>query len=126
MPALAEVPLVLPTDRHGLRNLIDQHLRRHGVASRVIIEIDAFLQIQRLVQRGLGMTILSRAALYESDLSPPLATARIVRPSIERTVAIAHVDGRPLTKAAREVMKLAGTILRNAAGAAWWDARPAG
>ena len=56
MEKLAEVPLILPTQRHGLRSLIDQHLRRHGVSSKVIIEIDAFLQIQRLVQRGRGMT----------------------------------------------------------------------
>jgi LysR family nitrogen assimilation transcriptional regulator len=123
MAALAEVPLFLPTDRHGLRTLIDQHLRRHGVGSRVIIEIDAFLQIQRLVQRGHGMTILSLAALQKSDLSPPLHTARIVRPTIPRTVSVAHVDGRPLTKASREVARLAATVLRQAATEPWWSAR---
>ena len=43
--AIARVPLILPTERHGLRLLLDQHLRRFSVATRVIIEIDAFLQI---------------------------------------------------------------------------------
>ncbi len=122
--ALAGVPLILPTERHGLRSLIDHHLRRHGVSSRVIIEIDAFLQIQRLVQRGRGMTILSLAALHESPLSPPLHTARIVRPTIERTVSLAHVDDRPLTKAAREVARLTAALLRAQAAEAWWHARP--
>jgi LysR family nitrogen assimilation transcriptional regulator len=124
MDALAQVPLILPTGHHGLRQLIDQHLRRIGVAARVEIEIDAFLQIQRLVQRGRGMTILSLAALHESDLSPPLCTARITDPAIERTVYLARADIRPQTKAAREVGRLAADILRGAASQPWWQARP--
>ncbi len=126
LDALARVPLILPTDRHGLRQLIDQHLRRSGLSTNVVIEIDAFLQIQKLVQRQRGMTILSLAALYESDLDPPLATARIVSPQIERTVYLARGDMRALTKAAREVGRLASGLLREEAGRKWWRARPAG
>ena len=122
--ALRDVPLVLPTERHGLRQLIDQHLRRLGVPARVVIEIDAFLQIQRLVQRGQGMTILSLAALHDSDLAPPLATARLVAPQIERTGYLSRADTRPQTKAAREVGRLAADILRAAARDRWWRARP--
>jgi LysR family transcriptional regulator, nitrogen assimilation regulatory protein len=122
--ALAGQPLILPSEHHGLRQLIDQHLRRSGVSARVVIEIDAFLQIQRLVQRGRGMTILSLAALYESDFDPPLATARIVGPTIERTVYLARADIRPQTKAAREVGRLAAGLLVEAAGQKWWQARP--
>ena len=124
MAKLAGVPLILPTERHGLRSLIDHHLRRHGVASRVTIETDAFLQIQRLVQRGHGMTILSLAALRDELLTPPLVTARIVRPTIERSVSLAHADDRPLTKAAREIARLAASQLRTEAAAPWWRARP--
>ncbi len=124
MEKLAGVPLILPTERHGLRSLIDHHLRRHGVSSRVALEIDAFLQIQRLVQRGHGMTILSLAALRHGRLSPPLVTARIVRPTIERTVSLAHADNRPLTKASREIARLAASQLRSEAAESWWHARP--
>ncbi len=124
LEALAGVPLILPTERHGLRQLLDQHLRRHGSGARVAIEIDAFLQIQRLVQRAQGMTILSLAALYESDLDPPLATARIVAPSIERTVYLARADIRPQTKAGREVGRLVSAILRDESRRRWWHARP--
>lgn len=123
MDALVDVPLVLPGEQHGLRMLIDQCLRKHGVSSRVIIEIDAFLQIQRLVQRGNGMTILSLAALHESNLSPPLHTARIVKPVIQRTVSLAFADDRPMTKATRETAKLAASVLRAQAETDWWPAR---
>ena len=122
--AIAKVPLILPTERHGLRLLLDQHLRRFGVSTRVPIEIDAFLQIQRLVQRGQGMTILSLAALHESDLDPPLRTARIVGPTIERTVYLARADNRPQTKAARETGRLAAELLRAEASLDWWHATP--
>jgi LysR family nitrogen assimilation transcriptional regulator len=126
LEAIARVPLILPTDRHGLRQLIDQHLRRVGLAANVVIEIDAFLQIQKLVQRGRGMTILSLAALYQSDLDPPVATARIVSPQIERTVYLARGDIRVQTKAAREVGRLARGLLQEEARRKWWRARPAG
>jgi LysR family nitrogen assimilation transcriptional regulator len=122
--AIARVPLILPTERHGLRLLLEQHLRRFAVTTRVTIEIDAYLQIQRLVQRGQGMTILSLAALYESDLDPSLRTTRIVGPSIERTVYLARADSRPQTKAAREAGRLAAEILRAAASDEWWHATP--
>ena len=125
MEKLAGVPLILPTERHGLRSLIDHHLRRHGVSSRVTIEIDAFLQIQRLVQHGHGMTVLSLAALHDGLLTPSLVTARIVRPTIERAVSLAHADTRPLTRAAREVARLAARQLRSEAAKSWWRARPA-
>lgn len=124
MARLADVPLILPAERHGLRSLIDHHLRREGITSKVVIEVDAFLQIQRLVQRNRGMTILSLAALHESSIAPPLHTSRIVRPTIERTVSLAHAETRPMTKAARETARLAADILKRHAVAPWWRARP--
>lgn len=124
LAALGNVPLVLPTEQHGLRQLIDQQLRRVGVAARVVIEIDVFLQIQKLVRRGQGMTVLSLAALHDTG-APPLATARIIAPAIRRTVSLARADMRPQTKAAREVGKLAAGILRQHGAEDWWRATPA-
>jgi LysR family nitrogen assimilation transcriptional regulator len=126
LEALQRLPLVLPRERHGLRALVDQYLRRAGLSARVIVEIDVFSQIRKLVQRGQGMTVLSLAALYEAGLDPPLATARIVKPAIRRTVSLARADQRPQTKAARETGRLAARILRASAPEPWWRATPVG
>ena len=77
-----------------------------------------------IVMLGQGLMVLSLAALHESDLAPPLRTARIVGPSIERTVYLARADNRPQTKAARETGRLAAGILRAEASRDWWHATP--
>jgi LysR family nitrogen assimilation transcriptional regulator len=118
-------PLILPTRRHGLRTVIDHVARQHGIDHTVQIEIDSFPEIQRLVRRNLGLTILSLAALHESEFTAPLRTARIVAPSIRRTVALAYADDRSLTKATREIGKLVSDILRTHAASDWWRAVPA-
>ena len=120
---LAGVPLVLPTGRHGLRQTIDEVARRNGIARAPHVEIYSFLQIQRLVQRKLGMTILSRAALHEAPLDPPLVTRRIVKPCITRTVSLAYSESRSLTKATREIAKRTRKILREQGASESWRAR---
>lgn len=120
---LADIPLILPTGRHGLRQLIDETARRNGVTRAPLVEIDSFVQIQRLVQRRLGMTILSRAALHDVPLDPPLVSRRIVQPSITRTVSLAHGETRPATKATREVARRARSILLEQARSDAWQAR---
>ena len=119
---LAGLPLILPTGRHGLRQLIDDVCRRNGIARTPLVELDSFVQIQRLVQRRLGMTILSRAALHDVPLDPPLTSRRIVRPSITRIVALAHSEARPLTRATREIARRTRTILLEQAQSEAWRA----
>ena len=82
--------MILPTGHHGLRRLFDETAHRHGVTRVSRIEINSLSQIQRLVQRGFGVTVLSRAALHDSPVDPPLASVRISAPAITRTVALAY------------------------------------
>jgi LysR family nitrogen assimilation transcriptional regulator len=120
---LAGVPMVLPTQRHGLRQLFDETAQRNGVARVPRIEIDSFSQIQRLVQRKMGMTVLSRAALHDSLLDPPLASVRICSPTITRTVSLAYSESRQLTKATREVARRIRAILCEKASSSIWNAK---
>lgn len=120
---LANVPLVLPTGQHGLRQLIDEVTRRNGVARAPRVEIDSFLQIQRLVQRRMGMTVLSMAALHEVPLDPPLVTRRIVDPPITRTMALAFSESRSLTKATREIAERVRRVLKAQAATDGWRPR---
>jgi LysR family nitrogen assimilation transcriptional regulator len=112
-----------PGREHGLRSLVEQSARRAGISLNVTIEIDAFSQIKRLVRRGAGHTILSLAALESDESGAALSVARIVEPVVERSVHIAHASNRPLTRAAREVERIAVGILREQAGSGWWRAK---
>jgi LysR family transcriptional regulator, nitrogen assimilation regulatory protein len=120
---LETLKLVLPGREHGLRSLIEQSARRVGINLNVVIEIDAFNQIKRLVRRGAGYTILSLAALQNDEVGSVLSVARIVEPVVERSVYIAHATNRPLTRAAHEVKHIAVNILQTEAHSGWWRAR---
>ncbi|WP_207484498.1 LysR family transcriptional regulator [Arenibaculum pallidiluteum] len=120
---LEGLPLVLPGREHGLRALVEQTARRLGMHLSIEIEIDAFSQIKQLVRRGVGYTVLSLAALHEDLPDRAIAVARIVHPAVERAVFIAHASNRPLSRASREVERIAIRILQNEARAGWWRAR---
>jgi LysR family nitrogen assimilation transcriptional regulator len=121
---LANLPMILPTGHHGLRRLFDETAQRHGVTRVSRIEIDSLSQIQRLVQRGFGVTVLSRAALHDSPVDPPLPSVRISSPAITRTVALAYSESRSLTKATREIAVRTRAILQDRATSSVWQAKP--
>lgn len=120
---LEGLPLVLPGREHGLRSLVEQIARRLGIGLSIEIEIDAFSQIKQLVRRGAGYTVISLAALRDDLPEKALTVARIVDPIVERAVFIAHASGRPLSRASREVERIAIRLLQNEARAGWWHAR---
>ena len=70
------------------------------------------------------MTVLSRAALHDLPVDPPLASVRISAPAITRTVALAYGESRSLTKATREIAVRTKAILQDRATSSVWQAKP--
>ena len=62
-PGLADLSMILPGSRHGLRNLLENAAGREGIALRVSVEADALQTLKELVARGLGYTVLPLAAV---------------------------------------------------------------
>lgn len=119
---LSELPLILPGPEHGLRSLVEAEARRNAVALRVVVEIDAFREIRRLVSRGFGYTILSSAAV-PSGRSFGIATARVKKPAISRVVNLAHPAVGPVTRATREVALQIEKIVQEKTMEERWFAR---
>lgn len=65
-------------------------------------------------------TILSLAAVQNDPPDSALLTARIVNPTIERRISIAHTTGRPLSRAARRVNAIVETLLAQELAKGWW------
>lgn len=122
---LSEAPLILPGPEHGLRALVEDVARQQAVRIGVVVEIDAFSEIQRLVARGLGFTIMSSAA-FNYSFRPELAAALVTRPTISRVVNLAVRSGWAPSRAAREVSKLLRQVVRNLAEEDAWLAQPIG
>lgn len=114
--ALDGTALVLPPVPNGLRAMLDQLSRAHRVALNVVMEVDTGAAMKDVAMSGHACTLLPLMAVKEEIAAGTLAAARIVRPGIRRTIALALATHRPLSRAARFVAgrlrPLAGTVLR--------------
>lgn len=101
--ALAGVPLVLPAVPNGLRATLDQLSRRHGVRLQVVMEVDSAGSMKDVALSGHAYTLLPLMAVKEELARASLGAARVVKPGIRRTIALALTTQRPLTRAVRHV-----------------------
>ena len=101
--ALAGLPLVLPSVPNGLRATLDQLSRRHGVKLDIVMEVDSAGSMKDVALSGHAYTLLPMMAVKEELARRKLGAARLVKPAIPRTIALALTTQRPLSRAARHV-----------------------
>lgn len=107
------LPLVLPGAPSSVRLLLDQLASREGIALRVVLEADS-TQIQKAVAAIEGVyTILPRHAAAAEIASGKLCAARIVRPAMERVIALGLTTARPTSLATREVATMVRLLFRS-------------
>ncbi len=94
---LAELPMILPARPHGLRLLLDQVLGAAGIEPRIDLEVEAMPSTLRLVESGIGYTILSYSSVHHLVAEGRIAYWRIRNPSIERELLLATSSQRPTT-----------------------------
>jgi len=100
---LAGLPLVLPAVPNGLRATLDQLSRRHGVKLDIVMEVDSAGTMKDVALSGHAYTLLPLMAVKEELARRTLGAARVVKPAIRRTIALALTTQRPLSRAARHV-----------------------
>lgn len=122
LSAVAGMRLILPSVTHGLRDLIDRNARAAGLSLRVQTEIDALPQIKKLVELGSGVSILSLAAVHDELREGRLAAARIVEPTIQRSVHLVRNPGQLVTRASLEVEALLLDVMRTLVQRGLWQA----
>ncbi|CAB3678961.1 MULTISPECIES: LysR substrate-binding domain-containing protein [Achromobacter] len=114
LEAIADLPLVLPSGRHGLRALVNNAFQQLGRTPRVVAEVDGLSLLMDVVQQGGAATIqpssatariapgqlqMARiddahlfrsnllASLSDEELSPAALAARLVMADVSRTLA---------------------------------------
>jgi DNA-binding transcriptional LysR family regulator len=93
---LAEVPMVLPSQPHGLRVLAESLVARAGKSLQISMECDASVSItKQLVAENCGCTILPLASVAEEVKRGVLQAAPLVMPEVIRDVAIITSRNRP-------------------------------
>ncbi len=116
---IAGLPLILPSDQHGLRALIEVAATRAGVALNVVLEIDGLAMLMDAVRAGLGATIQPGAATARLD-DPGLAVLEIADAQARRPnllVSLSDDELSPAGLAARVV--LADVACARVSGGKW-------
>ncbi|OZI74854.1 LysR substrate-binding domain-containing protein [Bordetella genomosp. 12] len=103
LKALAARPLLLPSQEHGLRRIVDAACRQAGVSLQVVAEIDSLPNIKKAVQAGVALTILSPGAVADEVAAGLLRMAPLIRPHISRKVSCTTSMTRPSTPASAAV-----------------------
>ena len=109
---LARIPLILPSHPHSTRNLVETEAARLGVKLDVVLEVEGASFILELVGAGHGSTILPDFSLQRSlGYTRKLQINDIVGPRLKRALKVAISHQRPVTRLARETIKLVNQYL---------------
>ena len=103
---LGKYPLILPGHPHSIRTLVETEAAKAGVQLNVVLEVDGASFILELVQLGHGYTILPDFSLRRSSFAKTLQLNEIVAPRLKRSLKVAVSTQRPVTRLARETVKL--------------------
>jgi DNA-binding transcriptional LysR family regulator len=100
---LRDDTLILMQDGAGVRQVVEDALRRQGVRLRdldVRLELGLQESVRRAVEAGYGVTFISRTAV-EADLAAGrLAEARVAGLDVTREISLASATGRARTRVA--------------------------
>jgi LysR family nitrogen assimilation transcriptional regulator len=111
LSALADVKLLLPSQGHFLRRLIDESLARARVAPNVVSEIESVSALGAAVTEGLGSTILPASVAATASSFGGVEVRRLVRPAIEATVSLCVSDHLPLSEPALATRSVLLTVV---------------
>ncbi len=118
LSSLRDVDLLMPSRLHGLRRLVDSAMiLRFGRPPNVKLEIDALPTLKRMIENGLGYTVLPQAAVRPEAIEKRLVSQRIVSPGLERHATLAFSSRRPRTAAhavvAHEISEVCRELIKN-------------
>lgn len=108
---LAALPLIIPTQPHPLRMMVETELAKMGLKPNILLEIDAVATIVRLVSQNEGYAIATHYPVGISDASATLRMQRIVAPEMTSILALATSAERPCTALVEKTRELIAETL---------------
>jgi DNA-binding transcriptional LysR family regulator len=109
---LRGVSLIVMQDGAGVRQVIEDELRTRGVRLRdldVRLELGLQETVKTAVQRGYGVTFISRTSVEAELESGTLAVARVEGLEPSREISLVRGAGRSSTRAAQAFVEFART-----------------
>src|SRR5471032_101432 len=107
---LREETLIVMQDGAGVRQLIEDELRRVGARLRdldVRLELGLQESVTSAVRSGYGVTFISRSSVENDLAAGTLVEARVAGLELEREIHLVRATGRSETRAARAFVEFA-------------------
>jgi DNA-binding transcriptional LysR family regulator len=111
---LRGAPLILMQEGAGVRQVIEEELRRAGVKLRdldVRLELGLQESVKSAVAAGYGVTFISRSGVEGELAAGTIATARLEGLDPAREISLVRAAGRSPTRAAEAFVEFARTRL---------------
>jgi len=122
--ALAELPLLLPSDTHGLRIALETAAGKTRTQLNIIAQIDSVQLRKELVEQRVGLTILPLSAFLKEAAEGRLTYTQIAGPVLTRQLFVAMQSGAESPRAILQVEEfLRQEVARLVRAGNWPNAR---
>lgn len=101
---LADLPLVVPSNRHGLRTLLAQSLHKAGLTLQPRLEVDSMAGCLNMVKIGRYATLLPHGSVAQSSHRRGVSVHEIVEPQIVRIISLARLRAKACRSAEAEFL----------------------
>lgn len=117
---VAQLPLILPSENHGLRELLEGVAAKSGLPLNTIIDVDSYGNIKELVEEGMGYSILPFNAIAREVQDGRLRHWPIRKPELQRDVYLVHPSDRPMSNAVTVIEALCRETLLDLVDTGQW------
>ncbi|EBF9243537.1 tricarballylate utilization LysR family transcriptional regulator TcuR [Salmonella enterica] len=116
---LAGIPLIMPSQGHGLRGRLDAVCQEHALNVEIVAEIDGLALLMRAVRDGLGATLQPGAAISHLD-NDALRMIGVHNPVLSRPNFLVSLSDDELTPAGLAARVVLTKVMRQLVDAGEW------
>ncbi|ECE0789248.1 tricarballylate utilization LysR family transcriptional regulator TcuR [Salmonella enterica subsp. diarizonae serovar 58:r:z53] len=116
---LADIPLIMPSQGHGLRGRLDAVCQEHALNVDIVAEIDGLALLMRAVRDGLGATLQPGAAISHLD-NDALRVIGVHNPILSRPNFLVSLSDDELTSAGLAARVVLTKVMRQLVDAGEW------
>ncbi|EAW0775146.1 tricarballylate utilization LysR family transcriptional regulator TcuR [Salmonella enterica subsp. enterica serovar Heidelberg] len=120
---LAGIPLIMPSQGHGLRGRLDAVCQEHALNVEIVAEIDGLALLMRAVRDGLGATLQPGAAISHLD-NDALRVIGVHNPVLSRPNFLVSLSDDELTPAGLAARVVLTKVMRQLVDAGEWPGAP--
>lgn len=116
---LTGIPLIMPSQGHGLRGELDAVCQEHALNVEIVAEIDGLALLMRAVRDGLGATLQPGAAISHLD-NDALRVIGVHNPVLSRPNFLVSLSDDELTPAGLAARVVLTKVMRQLVDAGEW------